>query len=572
MTMARNSSAWSLEPLPGLNGLHGAQRELPEIFESSPVGIALLDVEGSFLLVNPALCQMLACDEDAFRHMTVATLSHADDTNRFVSELGRLRSGEVKAIRAERHLRRPDGRGLWALVNVSLVFDKRGRPVSFLAHVTDISDQVRAQQEVELRLIQQTALTELGARAIEGTALDLIMDQAVRVVATCLATKSASIFEVRGGQDLVLAVTVGSQQNGSTPFPSAVESLARYGLATAEPVLVTDMRCDDRFVPTLAAEGLVSSLTVPVTVAGRAHAMLTAHSPEPDHFTDEDVNFVLAVANTVAAVIERRLHEEAQERVNRQERLATMGQLAAGVAHDFNNIVSTIGLYADLVGSHHGLDAPSRGHLGVIQDQTERAKSLVWQVLDFVQGRPIARSQIDVSTFFIDFLPVLQRQVPFGISIALHHDSDPYFVHVDPGRLQQIVMNLVTNACDAMSNAGTLTITLSRRPAPENISGPPGPPGVEVQISDTGSGFAADVLEKALEPFFTTKAPDEGTGLGLAQVQSLVAQHGGHLAIDSVLGEGTTVTVWLAESEPDNCVASDPLSAALRCPNGRSKT
>lgn len=571
--MERNIAEWRLKPSPGANRLHGAQRTLPEIFESSPIGIALLGMDGRFLLVNPALCQMLACDREAMGQMTVASLSHPDDANRFVSELRRLRCGEITAVRAERHLRRPDGRGLWAFIHVSPVLKKRGGPVNFLAHVTDISDRVRAQQEAELRTIQQTALTELGARAIGGTSPRLIMDHAVRVVACCLAVKSASIFEVRGGENLVLAATVGSSGlNGSTPSPSAVESLARYGLAAAEPVLVSDLRGDDRFVPSLPAQGLVSTLVVPVPVAGRAHAMLSAHSPEPDRFTDEDVNFVLAVANTVAAVIERRFHEEAQERLNRQERLATMGQLTAGVAHDFNNIVSTIGLYADLVGSDHSLCGPSRDHLGVIQDQTERAKSLVWQVLDFVQGRPIVRTQIDVSLFFSDFLPVLRRQVPSGISIALHHDSAPYWAHVDPARLQQIVMNLVTNACDAMSGTGTLTITLSRRPAPEDISGSPGRPGLEVRISDTGSGFAADVLEKALEPFFTTKAPDEGTGLGLAQVQSLVAQHGGHLAIDSALGEGTTVTVWLAESEPDNCVARDPLPAALRSPSGRSKT
>lgn len=563
--MARNGSAWRLKPLPGAIRSNGAKPKLPPIFDSSPVGMALLGADGRFLVVNPALCQMLGCDEEAFRQMTVTTLSHPEDASRFVAELGRLRSGEINAVRAERHLQRPDGRGMWALINVSPVRNGAGGPVNFFAHVADISERVRAQQEAELRLIQQTALTALWARALEGTAPRLIMDHAVRVVASCLAVKSATVFEVRGRHELVLSATVGcSRRNGSTPTTSAVKVLAQCALAASGPVLVTDARSDDRFEPSvLPTQGVVSSVSVPVMVAGQARAILSAHSPEPGRFTEDDVNFVLSVANTVAAVIERRFHEEAQERVNRQERLATMGQLAAGVAHDFNNIVSTIGLYADLVGSHHGLDAPSRDHLGIIQDQTERAKSLVWQVLDFVQGRPIVRTEIDLAAFFTDFLRVLRRQVPSGISIALHHDSEPYPAHVDPARMQQIVMNLVTNACDAMSGAGTLTITLSRRPADAGVPGLSGP-GIQIQISDTGSGFATGVLERALEPFFTTKAADEGTGLGLAQVQSLVSQHDGHLAIDSVLGEGTTVTVWLPESDPRSQLSPDPVPATLQ--------
>lgn len=237
------------------------------------------------------------------------------------------------------------------------------------------------------------------------------------------------------------------------------------------------------------------------------------------------------------------------EDFTRQERLAAMGHLAMGVAHDLDNILSAIGVYAELIGAQGHLDAHSRQHVGTICQQVDRAMSLVWQVLDFVHGRTLEQVDVDLSEFLVDLLPVLRRTSPDRILVTVRHDGNPCLVRGDPAQLQQIFMNLVTNARDAISGSGELSITVSRQRRAVDVPG-----GsrrrvrrlwVRVDVADTGCGIEPDVLAHAFEPFFTTKPPGKGTGLGLAQVHSLVAQHDGHVEIDSAPGRGTTVIIWL---------------------------
>ncbi|HYX44599.1 MAG TPA: ATP-binding protein [Acidimicrobiales bacterium] len=233
----------------------------------------------------------------------------------------------------------------------------------------------------------------------------------------------------------------------------------------------------------------------------------------------------------------------------RQERLAAMGHLAMGVAHDLDNILSAIGVYAELIGAQEHLDDHGRQHVGTICQQVERAIALVWQVLDFVHGRSIEPVDVDVSEFLVDLLPVLRRTSPERILVTVRQHGHPCLVRGDPAQLQQVFMNLATNARDAISGSGEVAITVSRQRrtmAPRDRSTRPDRRlWVRVDVTDTGCGIAPEVLAHALEPFYTTKPPGKGTGLGLAQVHSLVGQHDGHLEIDSTPGQGTTVTVWL---------------------------
>lgn len=235
--------------------------------------------------------------------------------------------------------------------------------------------------------------------------------------------------------------------------------------------------------------------------------------------------------------------------LTRQERLAAMGHLAMGVAHDLDNILSAIGVHAELIGAQEQLDHNSRQHVGTICQQVERAISLVWQVLDFVHGRSMEHVEVDLSEFLVDLLPVLRRTSPDRMLVTVRQHGQPALVRGDPAQLQQIFMNLATNARDAISGAGELTITVSReRRAVDALDGSETRARrmwVRVDVTDTGCGILPAVMAHALEPFFTTKPPGKGTGLGLAQVHSLVSQHDGHVEIDSTPGRGTTVTIWL---------------------------
>jgi signal transduction histidine kinase len=328
-----------------------------------------------------------------------------------------------------------------------------------------------------------------------------------------------------------------------------------YTLERDEAVVVDDLGNEARFVPPrqLVEHGLVSGVSVVVTVRSRAHGVLSAYSVRGQRFSAHDVDFAQAVADLLGRAIERRDLEEAQERLHQQERLAAVGQLAAGVAHDFNNIVSAVSLYTGLLEGRQHLDDAGREHLAAIRQQVERATILVWQILDFAHRSPLQLVGVELSSFLAGLGPIMRRTMPDNVDITVVDQGGPYVVHGDPTRLQQIFLNLVTNARDASVGPGQLTITLSLTESPpdfEPLNGPDDRRWVRVDVADTGCGMPPGVLNRAFEPFFTTKLLAGGTGLGLSQVHGLVSQHGGHILIDSSVEGGTTVSIWLRRIDP----------------------
>lgn len=266
---------------------------------------------------------------------------------------------------------------------------------------------------------------------------------------------------------------------------------------------------------------------------------------------------------------------ENQMRIQMQDRLATVGQLAAGIAHDFNNILAAIQVYTDLLHYDIGLTILSRERLTIIQEQVQRASSLIRQILDFSRRSVMEQSRMDLLPFLKEFIKMLERVMPENILLEYEHSADSFSVNADPTRLQQVLMNLAVNARDAMPEGGKLRFELSvlnlqPRDAPHLTILPPGE-WVTLAIKDTGVGIPPENLPHIFEPFFTTKVVGDGTGLGLAQVYGIVKQHGGYIDVTSQPNEGTTFTIYLPaqkvgggqESGPENTVVLDGAGAGV---------
>ena len=249
---------------------------------------------------------------------------------------------------------------------------------------------------------------------------------------------------------------------------------------------------------------------------------------------------------------------EFEHHVHQQERLAAIGQLAAGIAHDFNNIMAVISLYAGM--SLRTTDLPETVYerMGVINQQAHRASDLIQQVLDFSRRAVLERLPMELGTFLKELTKLLGRTLPENIQINLSATENEYLVNADPTRVQQMIMNLATNARDAMPEGGQLRIGLEKvwvanikdAPLPDMTRGE----WVRITVADTGCGIPADILPHIYDPFFTTKEPGRGTGLGLPQVYGIVKQHEGHIDVKSQEGEGTTFTVYLpslAQLQPE---------------------
>jgi PAS domain S-box-containing protein len=244
-----------------------------------------------------------------------------------------------------------------------------------------------------------------------------------------------------------------------------------------------------------------------------------------------------------------------EERALRLERMESLGQLAGGIAHDFNNILTILRGHAEWLGEL-GAELPASAGESVeeIERAVERAAHLTQQLLLFSRRQVLQRKRLDLHELVTETARMLRRIVgaPIELRVALA-DAAHRWVEADPAVLQQVLVNLVANAKDAMPGGGRIEIGLRAAPAraPEAGGGsPPDRGGVELTVSDTGSGIAPEDLPRVFEPFFTTKAVGKGTGLGLATVYGVISELGGKIEIASEVGRGTTVRILLPGTEP----------------------
>ena len=246
---------------------------------------------------------------------------------------------------------------------------------------------------------------------------------------------------------------------------------------------------------------------------------------------------------------------EIQEQQRQKDRLAAVGQLAAGIAHDFNNLLTIIMGYADLWLRRPALPAEARKDMETISSQGSRGAQLIEQILDFSR-KSLSESQVfDLVPFLKETLRMLERTLSETVRIDFEFERGDHYINANPGQMQEILLNLAVNARDAMPDGGELQIHLSSVVV-EPGKKPPAPdlqPGtwVLLEVVDTGEGMSDETRLHAFEPFFTTKAPGEGTGLGLAQSHGIVKQHGGEIILESQVGEGTRVRIYLPKAESE---------------------
>lgn len=240
-----------------------------------------------------------------------------------------------------------------------------------------------------------------------------------------------------------------------------------------------------------------------------------------------------------------------QKRLERQlvesQKMESVGRLAGGIAHDFNNLLSVILGTVDLALAGSGAESPMREDLLDVRAAAERAAELTRQLLAFGRRQPMQTRVVDLNALLDGISKLLRRLIGEDVEMIVSTDATLPPVRVDPGQVEQVLTNLVTNARDAMPDGGILRLETREVP---NGGLPSGGPAVEVSVRDTGTGMPPEVVARIFEPFFTTKAPGDGTGLGLAMVYGLVQQNGGRVAVESRPGEGTTFRILLPVAGP----------------------
>ncbi|GID96690.1 histidine kinase [Amorphoplanes digitatis] len=237
------------------------------------------------------------------------------------------------------------------------------------------------------------------------------------------------------------------------------------------------------------------------------------------------------------------------DRSAQAERLESLGRLAGGVAHDFNNLLSIILNYTDFAIEQGAGVGTAQDDLARVRGAADRARTLCRQLLIFARSEPGNAEAIDLNLILADSRDLLAPMLGEHIELAVRRAQLPLLVHADRTRLDQVLMNLIINARDAMPQGGTISVEAGTTEIGEEPIGvhPEVRPGsyVELVVSDTGTGMAPEVAAHIFEPFFTTKAKDRGTGLGLATVYGIVSEAGGGIGVESEVGVGTTFRLLL---------------------------
>jgi PAS domain S-box-containing protein len=479
--------------------LERSEATLRSIFRAAPIGIGLVK-DRVFQWTNETLHRMLGYTEEELRGQS-ARMIYPDQEE--YERVGRVKYGEIAERGTgsiETRWQRKDGQVIDILLSSTPIDPADlSKGVTFTA--LDTTERKRAEKEREhlLAQIQEQAqrVQQIMDTVPEGV---ILLDVENRVV----------LANPLGRRDLTLLA--------GTPVGG---TLAQLGNRPLTELLTSPPRG-------LWHEVSTDAYTFQVI----ARPIETGPTPG---------GWVLVIRDVTQ-------QREVERQIQQQERLAAVGQLAAGIAHDFNNIMAVIALYAGM-----SLRSPNVPHkvserLEIIDQQARRASGLIQQIMDFSRRAVLERGPLDLLAFIKEQSKLLQRTLPESIRGNLTHVKDEYTIHADPTRIQQAIMNLATNARDAMPEGGELHITLDRIQTKDGVSPIPEMQSrdwVRVRVADTGTGIPDDVLPHIYDPFFTTKEPGKGTGLGLAQVYGIIKQHDGHIDVHTKVGEGTTFTLYL---------------------------
>jgi two-component system, cell cycle sensor histidine kinase and response regulator CckA len=254
-----------------------------------------------------------------------------------------------------------------------------------------------------------------------------------------------------------------------------------------------------------------------------------------------------------------------ENQINQSQKMEMVGQLAGGIAHDFNNVLSAIMMATDFLLNAHKPTDPSFQDIMQIKQNANRAAALVRHLLAFSRKQTLRPQVLDLGESLSDIENLLKRLIGEKVRLEVVHGRDLWPIKVDLSQFEQVIVNLAVNARDAMPEGGKLTVRTANLTAEESsqlaYKGMPPADYVRIDISDTGTGIPADIVDKIFEPFFSTKEVGKGTGLGLSTVYGIVKQTGGFIYVDSEAGKGTAFHIFLPRHHAEPEVASETHTA-----------
>ncbi len=506
--------------------LRESQERLDLAIQAAELGVWDWDVPSGAVVFSDRWARMLGYEPREIPPTLDAwsDLLHPDDVAGVTDILDAHLAGHTAIYQAEQRLRAKDGNWIWILDTGKVITrDADGRPV----RVVGLHQDVTARKNAEGA---RASALERFRSLIENLQMGILVETAERRIIQANRT----FCELFGIPDpaILLGMDCGEAAKGAAQL---FADQVGFGERVAEIMACGDVVVNEEM--TLKDGRVFERDYVPINLQGVYLGNMWIY---------RDVSR------------RKRMEKESVQ----QERLAAVGQLSAGIAHDFNNILTSIMGFTELLQSAPETPPSLQANLQRIAGSSRRAALLVRQILDFSQ-KTIRRVQaVDLEACVRETAGFLRSTLPETVRIDLAIEPGRYVMEAEPAQIHQMITNLAINARDAMIGGGELRLSLSTGAADEpdvncSVCGlPVTGQWFKLEVGDTGTGMPAEVLARVFEPFFTTKGVGEGTGLGLPQAAGIAAQSGGHVVVRSVVGQGTTFTVFLppaktGELEPE---------------------
>src|SRR5215470_17785575 len=507
------------------NAFQGLQHAI-DYLDHAPAGFFSVDGGGNVVYLNATLADWL--DHDLARvgsgGLRLADIIPGDSAALLTALAGH--PGEVKTEVLDLDLKTRSGKTLPVRLYHKIAFAADGTPGASRTLVlnrarSDVSDPQRAAEVRFMRFFHNTpmaiATVDKSGRIVRNNALFARLFQRLLKVEAATA-EGRSILSVVSARDRIA-------------IEMAIAKAAE-GQSDVAPVDVALM-------------GVAGSVDAARVGEGERWARFYV-TPVEEEERDQEAVIIYALDTTEQRTL--------QNQVNQAQKMDSVGKLAGGLAHDFNNVLNAIIMATDFLLNAHKPNDPSFQDIMQIRQNANRAASLVRQLLAFSRRQTMRPQVLDLGEALSDLTVLLQRLLLEKVTLDLLHGRDLWPVKADISQFEQVIVNLAVNARDAMPDGGRLTIRTANISAEEsarfNYKGMPPANYVLVEVTDIGTGIPREIMDKIFEPFFTTKDVGKGTGLGLATVYGIVKQTGGFIYPESQVGQGTTFRIFLPRYIP----------------------